>query len=212
MRCRTTSVLLAVVASAVVSLAASLPALADPPPDQATMEVARIDFNTGMAFFDKGDSEAAITEFLAARHGELAPKCDYMIARCYERMGRLDEAVMYYERVMSAQPDTKVADEVHRHLSAVRQRLYASEDKESKGKVAPPAVTASLSRRHAAETSEAPAATTTTSSGGGRRTPTWVWAVVGVTVGLVVAAGAGVGIYFATKGSSWPSFGKMDGN
>jgi hypothetical protein len=106
----------------IVSLLA-LPARAADDPDT---EVARRHFNQGRVFYDAGDYTSALREFELARRARPAPAFDYDIGRCNDRLERYPEAIVAYERYVSAKPPPPDADEVRARIVALKERVAAS--------------------------------------------------------------------------------------
>ena len=67
-------------------------------------EIAKRHFAAGAALYDQGKYNDAIVEFSAARDVRPAPAFDFNIARCYDRLERLRDAVTWYERYLATDP------------------------------------------------------------------------------------------------------------
>ena len=72
--------------------------------DDPDTEIARRRFSTGAALYEAGRYEEAVAEFEAARRVRPSPAFDYNIARSYDRLERVDEAISAYERWIASAP------------------------------------------------------------------------------------------------------------
>jgi tetratricopeptide (TPR) repeat protein len=95
------------VALSVVALAA--PLLATAPPAVAAGKEFRAAYAAAMELYDAGKLEEALAAFVKARDLEAAPEALFGVARCYHRLGRVDEAVAAYEVFLAAAPAHKGA-------------------------------------------------------------------------------------------------------
>jgi hypothetical protein len=132
---------------------------------QGELELSRRHFLAGSAAYERNDWAAALEEFEAAQRARPAPELDFNIARCYEHMERLVQALAAYGRFASARPGPE-GDEAREHMRQLSARLAPARPPEP-----PPLVVEQV----------APAPRPIW-----RRPVTWV--LVGVAAALVVAA------------------------
>jgi tetratricopeptide (TPR) repeat protein len=83
-------------------------------------EEARRHFNLGRELFRSQQYREAIEEFEIARSAKQLPAFDYNLARCYEELGEIDEAIAAYERYLSS-TIAEDADEVRRRIAELSQ-------------------------------------------------------------------------------------------
>jgi tetratricopeptide (TPR) repeat protein len=86
-------------------------------------ELARRHFETGRAYFDRGDYGKALSEFKAAKEISGRPELDFNIASSYERMGDAAHAVRYYQAYLTARPNADDAAETNEALERLRRRV-----------------------------------------------------------------------------------------
>jgi len=97
----------------------SLPAmvLAQPVPVD-TDSAARL-FNEGRLRYEVGDWEGARVRWEAARQLRPLPELDYDIGRCWERLGRAEEAIREYRKYLATVPNAPNAATVRARLAAL---------------------------------------------------------------------------------------------
>src|SRR5579871_2108330 len=86
-------------------------------------EIARGHFRRGTAAYDAGQFDKAIVEFEAARAVKPLSAFDYNIGRCYERLGKLREAVIAYRRWLRANESDPTAAEVDAHVQDLERAI-----------------------------------------------------------------------------------------
>jgi tetratricopeptide (TPR) repeat protein len=159
--------------------AAAMAADADP-----DTEVARRHFRKGSELYLAEQYEQAVREFEAARVLKPAPELDYNIARCYDRLGRWQEALEAYQRYLSRVGDAADAREARERVAILESRVQ--KPKPSPVEEAAPLVTPSVSAPAEARPAK-------------RRVPVWAPVVVGVVA--LGALASGLGLYLSTASS-----------
>jgi tetratricopeptide (TPR) repeat protein len=86
---------------------------------EVAVEIAQRHFERGRDAYTAGDYVRALGEFRAARQAKPLPALDYNMGRCYERLGRIDEAVAAYQRYVTSTPRPADAAEVQRLVGAL---------------------------------------------------------------------------------------------
>jgi tetratricopeptide (TPR) repeat protein len=89
--------------------------------DGGDLETARRHFDAGAAFYEAGDYNRALDEFLTAQRLHRVPAFDYNIGRCYDRLEKLEDAIQNYERYAGTNPPD--ADKVRIRIIELRRRL-----------------------------------------------------------------------------------------
>lgn len=84
---------------------------------------AREAFAEGQTLYRAGNFAAALSAFQRAEAASPSPAAIYNVARCQERLGRLDEAVASYERYLAAAPDAPDHDAVAGHVVELRRQI-----------------------------------------------------------------------------------------
>jgi tetratricopeptide (TPR) repeat protein len=77
-------------------------------------------FAEGQRAYEHGDFELARLQFEAARRLRPVPELHFDIARCWDQLGRHDQAIAEYRRYLAAAPDGP-------NVTAVRARIAALE-------------------------------------------------------------------------------------
>jgi tetratricopeptide (TPR) repeat protein len=90
--------------------------------EDAGTELARRHYLAGAAAYDAGLYERAASEFEEARREKALPALDFNLARTYERMERLDEAIAAYRRYLAQAPPPTDAEEIRAHVATLEQR------------------------------------------------------------------------------------------
>lgn len=90
-------------------------------------------FRKGTELYMVGHYPEALAEFQAAQISKPLPAFNFNIARCFDRLERLDEAVKAYQAYLDAGPVPEDVPEVKERISALRARVAAL----SKIRVAP---------------------------------------------------------------------------
>lgn len=179
-------------ACALLGLLLSSTARAQPAMDPDA-EVARRDYQKGVAAYDHGDYEQALSAFRAAQQIHPSPDFDYNIARCLDWLGRWSEAADAYERFVSSQPNAPDAATLRERIGILRAR--AANPASPTPAASPPAPP-----HPAALPAQALALAPVPeerSSQGRLRVAAWI-----VGAGAVALAATGAGVYY----SAWPDY------
>jgi tetratricopeptide (TPR) repeat protein len=89
-------------------------------------ELARRYSEAGAAKFAAGEFQEAVAEFEKARLVKPSPGLDLNIARCYDKLGRLEEALASYRLYVEAKPDAPDSAEIRNRITTLDERLTAS--------------------------------------------------------------------------------------
>jgi tetratricopeptide (TPR) repeat protein len=173
-------------------------------------------FKAGLAAFTLGDYVKAAAEYEAAYSEEPDPALLYNAAQAQRLAGNKPRALFLYQNYLRYFPTQSNRAEVQRHIANLQsaiesdQKAKTTPPTDSKpiegakpAEPAPPPVEKPVEAKPAEVPSEAmPAATTEAPPK--KRTPKWVWGVVG---GVVAAAaiGLGVGLGIGLSGNSYPN-------
>src|SRR6266700_7204175 len=106
--------LLVAVAALLAALAAVVRA------DDPDTEVARRAFRDGSEQYAAGRYEEAIASFRKGAQARPSPAFDYNIGRAYDRMGRWDDAIVFYQRALDAEPSSSDAPDLHARIAELR--------------------------------------------------------------------------------------------
>jgi outer membrane receptor for ferrienterochelin and colicins len=98
--------------------APALPAVADNTADEAELR-----FNRGVAFYRDRRYEDALAEFFHSNRLVRNRNVIHNIARCYERLGRFDEAYRYYTDVLAEDPTDADREAVAESLARLAPRV-----------------------------------------------------------------------------------------
>jgi tetratricopeptide (TPR) repeat protein len=93
--------------------------------EAADGERARTLFHDGERRYDQGDYVGALEQFQEARRLRPAAELDYDIARCWDRLGRIDDAIREYRHYLSASPNAPNAAVVQARLAALEEQRGA---------------------------------------------------------------------------------------
>jgi tetratricopeptide (TPR) repeat protein len=77
-------------------------------------------FSEGSAAYQHGDLAAAARAFERAYQAWPAPPMAYNLARAYERMGEVDQAVHYFDIVLHASPSPEQQADIERRIAGLR--------------------------------------------------------------------------------------------
>lgn len=94
--------------------------------DDPDTEIARRRFQKGIEYYATADYEKALAEFEAARRVKAAAALDYNIARCLDRLERLDAAIKEYEKYVAAAPNDADTPGVKERITVLKTRLQQS--------------------------------------------------------------------------------------
>jgi tetratricopeptide (TPR) repeat protein len=89
-------------------------------------EQVRRHFQAGAQFYSNERYPEAINEFEQARKLKALPALDFNIARAYDRLGNVGEALTAYRRYLGSVPDSPEAAEVRARVGVLEQRLSTS--------------------------------------------------------------------------------------
>jgi len=203
-----------------VRLGALLALLWALPAGAADVEKAKEHFKAGLSAFTLGDYAKAASEYEAAYAIEPDPALLYNAAQAHRLAGNKPRALFLYQNYLRYFPKMPNRAEVQKHVA----NLQAAIASEKEATTTPP--TTPMSPQPApAEPAPAPAATPAPAASAPaaapapnaadqaihaapepkkKRTPKWVWGVVGgVAAAAAIALGVGLGI--GLSGSSYPS-------
>lgn len=163
-------------------------ALADSPSAEDTRKQARTHFRAGTVFYEAGNYDRAIEEYLAAYKLLPLPDLLFNLAQAYRLKGELREAIDYYRRYLAVRPNDAPAVEARQTLRTLEEAV---------AKLPPPKVDAPPAPEPAPPvvviaTSPQPPPST-------RRQRRWVWGVVGASIVVVAGVGLGLGIGLGTR-------------
>lgn len=93
------------------------------PDEQALNEYeARSHFDAGYSYFQEARYDDALREFERAYELSQRPALLFNMSQCYERLGRLDEAIRYLDRFIGASPPPEDRPFQERRLANLRAR------------------------------------------------------------------------------------------
>jgi hypothetical protein len=151
-------------------------------------ERAKAHFLAGQSYYDQASYTDALREFNEAYRISKKPALLYNIARCYEALGQLGDAVTMLEHYLQEEPTTSDRPAIETRIVNLKERQAAAA--RVKPKLEPP--DASRPPRPAPSVAPAPVAPPPVASVAPRKR-VWTWVVGGAGVGLLAAA-LGTGI------------------
>jgi tetratricopeptide (TPR) repeat protein len=89
-------------------------------------EMAKRHFKNGAAYYDQANYSAALSEFTKAYELASAPELKFNIGRCYEGLGRLEEAIAAYKQYLQAAPETGDRTSIELRIKNLEKRLEAT--------------------------------------------------------------------------------------
>ncbi|MFO0575048.1 MAG: tetratricopeptide repeat protein [Polyangia bacterium] len=149
-------------------------------------------FRQGLTLYERKEYEPAIEAFLQAYEVRQLPRVLLNIAQVYRKIGRGNDALLYYERYLKAEPNPppKIRADVEAYVQQVRALVNTPEVKEDLLRRQEPAPTgwdpdtgqmlAWYKKQYEASRKL-------------YKKP-WFWAVIGGAVAASVAIGVGVGV------------------
>lgn len=178
----------------------------------APRDQARQHYQAGQAAYKRGDFEVAAKEFQQGY--SLDPKPTFLLnaAQSFRQAGNRADALRYYEAYLQVYPESPLRSQVEdlvaelkREIADASRRQRAQETAASSDATAPPET--SQVPAAAMVTSEAPASDTAPSDDQSRPfyKTWWFW----TSVGAVVAAGVGVGVYMGTQKADYVETGGL---
>src|SRR5437868_3474385 len=91
-------------------------------PDPATVR-ARNHMQAAVSYYDDGRYEDAAREIETAYRLKPLPALQYNLAQCYERLGRLGEAIAAYRKYLDGSPHAEDHDLIARRAANLEERL-----------------------------------------------------------------------------------------
>jgi tetratricopeptide (TPR) repeat protein len=170
-------------ATLLIALALAALAYAEPDAPALRTSAARALFQAGKSAYEAGHFEEALHEFNEGYR--LSPRPEFLlnIAQTYNKLGRADEAMKFYEDFLAADPESPFAPTARANLATLKRQRTGT----------PPAVTP--------EPARTPAPRALVTAPPPRRSRTWhlAWAL---PVAAVVITATALGVYFGTRGPS----------
>lgn len=144
-------------------------------------ERAKAHFLAGQSYYDQASYADALKEFNEAYRLSKKPALLYNIARCFEGLGQLGDAVGMLERYLTDEPATP-------DRTSIEERIRNLKERQQRAAAPPPVAPAPPPAQLTAAPPPPP-----TSSASGSRHRRWTWIVGGTGVALLGAAlGTGV--------------------
>jgi tetratricopeptide (TPR) repeat protein len=88
-------------------------------------ERARAHVKAAIAYYDEAKYDDAAREMSAAYQLKPLPDLQYNLAQCYERLGKLDDAVKAYETYLAGQPTSPDKKRIELRIENLRERAKA---------------------------------------------------------------------------------------
>jgi tetratricopeptide (TPR) repeat protein len=107
-----------------LSLLVAAPAALAQGSGQTDDELAKQYYNLGEKLYNRSDYEGALKQFQQAYNYSKRPALYYNMARCYEFMSKLEQAIAHYEKFLESKP--KNEPEVRARIANLRKRLEPS--------------------------------------------------------------------------------------
>lgn len=192
------------VALLVIGLCAIVPtrAAGNPlPPDDGCLReaICREHYDKAYALYEKGRYEAALPEFQAAYQLRQMPWLLINIGRTLHRLGRLEEAITYYERYQRAAPngDPETSRKVQEYITQARVLLEVKTTTSSGpgGTPTPPPILSPTPSDLPAQAENDPVKNPPAPAGPEKPfyKKWWFWAAVGGGAGIILITGIAVG-------------------
>lgn len=102
----------------------------EPAPPDPMLEQAMQAYKRGTDNYNHAQYEAALADFKEAASLYASPDFQYNIGLCYEKLGKLDEAIRAFATYLRAKPDAADRPNVENRIKELEQRI--NEDKERK--------------------------------------------------------------------------------
>jgi hypothetical protein len=175
-------------------------------------EQAREHFAAGQREYQAGRFTEALRQFELGY--ALSPRPEFLInfAQVYRKLGDWDRAIAECERYLATAPPPSLAAEAERLLARVREERAAhatappaTTPPPTETKPAPPAETKPSAPAETPPAIAAPPPPSTAEPTAPPRKRRWVWALVGTSIGLAVAAGVTLAVVFAPVHDTFPT-------
>ncbi len=95
---------------------------APPPTTFDAFNEARQKYDEGARAYERGDYQAALRSFEAAKAAAPSPEFEFNLGRCLERLGRWEAAASAYERFLVGKPTVTDAAEIRERIADLRLR------------------------------------------------------------------------------------------
>jgi tetratricopeptide (TPR) repeat protein len=174
----------------------------------ADSESARAHYEKGLAAYALGHYREAAIEYESAFELKPDPALLYNAAQAHRLAGEKERALLLYENYLRLFPHRPNEKDVHRYIQMLRSAIEG----DARAKSTPP--TEPLIPSPAPQTAEArvtppaalapPPGPPPRARSDRKKTPAWVWGVVGATAGVVVI-GAVVGLSIGLSGTQYPN-------
>lgn len=185
---------------AVITAETAHAAGAPAPPDDGCLRdnECREHYDKAYGLYEKGRYEAALPEFQAAYQLRQMPWLLINIGRTLHRLGRLEEAIAYYQRYQRAAPngDPETARKVQEYITQAKVLLEVKQTSGS-GPQTPPTSFDPTTPPQAQSDLTNPPPKPTTEQPATEQKPFykkwWFWAAVGGAAGVILITGIAVG-------------------
>lgn len=128
----------------IVAVALTLVSLAPGVRADSNDEAARIHFQSGTRYYERGDYEDAVREFRAAYELSGRPQLLYNLYLAHERLGHYREAAQALGGYLEQAPEVEDRERLEHRLENLRRRVAAMDEEEAAG--SPAASTATRER------------------------------------------------------------------
>ena len=147
-------------------------------------------YKRGNTLYEQRDYEAAIAEMQAAYKERQLPRLLLNIGQAYRKMGKAREALSYYERYLTAEPDAPapLQAEIRAYMVQTRALIEAPALQDNPDRTKEPLPTVGTGDPNKTEPPRTPEANRPI-----YKRP-WFWAVIGGGVVAIIAVGVGVGV------------------
>ncbi|HJX54213.1 MAG TPA: tetratricopeptide repeat protein [Polyangia bacterium] len=160
--------------------------------DASNIAVARAEYETGVRHFDLSEFDEALTAFKNAYRAKPDPAFLFNIAQCHRKLGRIDDAITFYQTYLRRAPDARNREEVEQRIAELEEQRGKAAVRTPVVPVSPPADSVQADSQHpdvARQGLDVGATSTETTSDRPVYKRWWFWTAVGA-----VAAGAAVTI------------------
>jgi len=108
-----------------VAILVLAPAGAGAQEGQSDEALAKQYYKLGEELYNRADYEGALKQFRQSHKYSKKPALLYNMARCYESMGRLTEAIKHYEAFLESSPQAPNAPVIRARIGNLQKRLEA---------------------------------------------------------------------------------------